>query len=307
MDVAAAVRAVIRLQNGKQRPEVMSVVAPASDRAGVERLPHLPVAYRGNGSFGTMEVETSWLPLQSKKRGQSPGFALEIGDQRLIIDLDQVLRTQPLPILSQATDRQAAMAAVLQLVGKLLRAVAEQLKKTGESDVSRVAAAIDHARAGKQAPDRADMKDVVGHFVDHPHSVAAEFAQSRDVRGRGATVGVKGFIAVAMHVRQRLQQSRNGSKLAGPEYLRMAGADLLDESGARARHPHNEHRQLGQVADPRSGGVDVLGGEGRDRFGDGRLGHGFRGVLTRRWRSLADEGVCGGIMGERFVKTAGVV
>src|SRR5437660_3789167 len=133
---------------------MLFVTPPPADRTGVNRLPDLPMADRCDGSLGPVKIEAGRFPVEPEELDQPPALAFEIADQPLVIDLDHMQRPQRQPMPRQTLDLAAAMAAIGQVVGEILRAVAEQLRIAGQRDVAWVAAAIDDPRPWKQQPDQ---------------------------------------------------------------------------------------------------------------------------------------------------------
>src|SRR5215471_10786451 len=165
---------------------MLLVFSPAPDRAGIDRLAHLPVADRSYGSLGTMEFETCGFPREAQKIDYPSAFPFKIGDKRLVIDLDHVMGPQLQPMRGQALHVAAAAAAICQIVGEELCAVGKKLKIAGKRDIARVAAAIDYARTREEPRDQRDQQDVVGHLVHHAQGALAETVEMQNVLIRQA-------------------------------------------------------------------------------------------------------------------------
>src|SRR5437660_12138566 len=109
---------------------MLFVTPPPADRTGVNRLPDLPMADRGDGSLGPVKIEAGRFPVEPEEFDQPPALALEIADQPFVIDLDRVKRPQCQPMCRQALDLAAAVTAIGQVVREILHAVGEQLEIT---------------------------------------------------------------------------------------------------------------------------------------------------------------------------------
>ena len=94
------------------------------------------------------------------------------------------------------------------------------------------------------------MENVVRHFVDHPVSAIAKPFQAFDVfvrqPMRQTRVGFfrPSLLRVALYLPS---DTADIGKLAGARDAGMAGGDLLDEAGSRARHTDDKYRHFRPV------------------------------------------------------------
>ena len=150
--------------------------------------------------------------------------------------------------------------------------VSEVGHPAGDGHVAQVAPAVDQPRSGKQGRQEPQVQVVVGHLVGDAQGPGIQLAELLKVPLRhpphGGTVQAAdagaGRLFDIEDARQRVEGLAAQSQLAGPENLRMAGQDLLDQRGSRARQPHDEHRPLAVEAEA-SNALEVSGRERRQQ------------------------------------------
>src|SRR5215467_16047850 len=103
-------------ESREKRREMLLVMPPAPNRAAIERLANLPMTYCRDSPLRAMEIEARRFPVQPQKLDQPSALALEVGDQRIVVDLDHVRGEQFQPVRCQALDFPTAAAAVGEII-----------------------------------------------------------------------------------------------------------------------------------------------------------------------------------------------
>ena len=258
------------------------VMAPSSDRSTVEGLAHLPGARGLHGALGTMEIEASGFPRETKKFDEPPALALKIGNERLVLDVQAAQRQHATPMRGEALGLANAPAAIGEIVRKYQQPGGELLEETRHADIARVAPAENDPRRRIERRNDAEHEDVVGQLVDHAVGAATQFAQPFEVRvGDTADCGLRP---------RRVYWAKLGGgfanvlEFARAEDARMAGGDLLDEARAGARHADDEDRQVGRVTPAIDRGEEGRGEIGNRPVDFARKVRGVETVARRRAR-----------------------
>jgi len=179
-------------------------------------------------------------------------------------------------MLHQARIVPVVAAEIGEIVGEGL-ALAEPQEVAGEAGVERVALAVDDPRLGEEERDEAEAEEVARRLVGDAQRrgrmpaqmlqmlLGNAFGESSVDVGRTLRNGPLD----AQPLGQRLHDPAHIVELARAVDLRVAGEDLLDQRGARARHADDEDGQLRLT----SGAVharEELGAECRDHAADVR-------------------------------------
>src|SRR5258708_28679410 len=104
--------------------------------------------------------------------------------------------------------------------------------------------------------DQADMEIIGGHLVGDPFRPGADAPNSLHVACAEVTKLLSRYRGHRLGVLDRTRFTDGGGEpaglgeLSGAKDLRMAGENLLDQSGARARQAEDEHRYRGGIAEP---------------------------------------------------------
>ena len=191
------------------------------------------------------------VPFQSAIFDDPPCLRLEIRDQVLVLHLEhRALGQDGTPMLHQQLVRPVIAREFAEIVGKF-EAVREQIGIARETRIYRIAAQMDDVRVGKRQMNEANEAEIGGQLVGDTIGLRREAANARDIlackpaqlfaRKRGK-IERKSCARLArgdelQHVRQ----------LAGAEDAWMAGQNLLDQRGTRARHAHDEDRQVAKI------------------------------------------------------------
>ena len=101
------------------------VITPAADRAGIERLAHLPMAGRRNSALGPEKFKARRFPGQSEEGNESPALAFKITDQSFVLHFMPAERQHATPVRDQPTDFLSAPAAIGKVVREWVQAFGE--------------------------------------------------------------------------------------------------------------------------------------------------------------------------------------
>lgn len=166
--------ALIRLaQCIEQSGQMARVIVPPPDGAVIKRLSHLPTAGRCDRPLCPVKIEAGRLPIEAEERNEPAALALEIVDQRLVLNIEHAQRQDPVPVSAEALGFQIPFGAIGEVVREHELARAELLEITGKTNVARIAPAEDDAGAREQCRDDAERKDIVRQFVEHPFGATA--------------------------------------------------------------------------------------------------------------------------------------
>src|SRR5688572_7962667 len=127
---------------------MLLIVAPATDGMAINRLPYLPPARRTDAALSLVELRTSRLPIDSAELDQAPDHWLGVGYQRFIVDFQDRIRENRLPMVHQAAIVQV-IASQRAKVARELQVVVKGGEVTGRARVQGVAATMNDPRVGK--------------------------------------------------------------------------------------------------------------------------------------------------------------
>ena len=184
-----------------------------------------------------MRRETGVVPLEAAGGDEPPGLRLGVGDQHLIVDVNEPVRRQHLPpmghqplVLTKEEHQVAPVRGVLTI---------EVGGEDGKSGVDRVAPAVDEGRVGEDAVDEAESQEIIERLVGDPFRSRPERPQRRQIivgkalrrlRGRGE----------APNVLARRVARVPELQFAARRHFRMTRQDLLSQGGARTGHPDDK-------------------------------------------------------------------
>ena len=239
------------------------VSPPLADRGGIGRPADLDPAGRQDRTPGLEEAAAIRVPVEPAESQEPSAHALEIGDQVFVVEIEDLDRQNLGPgrhhlsvVLVEAAEL-GEIEAVFLAPGKVL-------KEAGQAGVQSIAAAVQDTRFGEQQGDQAQMAEVQRRLVGHDGGASGHRQAFPAIGGGEARQDRLGQVGQALWIglgrvgpgaetaaADRLGDALDVGQLAGPEDRGMAGQDLLDQGGARARHPDDEDRQ--DAARPRRG------------------------------------------------------
>ena len=224
------------------------VAPPAFDGRAVDGLARLPETRCVDLSRVAMRRQTRVIPLEAAGGDKASRMRLRIGDQRLVVHLDEPVRRQHLPPMGH---QPLVLPDVEHDVASRRDEVRLEIRgENGNSVVDRMASAVDEGRVGKDAMDDAQQHEIVEGLVGDPLRVRPELLQRRQIivgeaprrpRGGGDAPGV----------RARSVARPPKLKFASRRDVRMARQDLLGQGGSRTGQPHDQ--DWSRILDPRIG------------------------------------------------------
>src|SRR5215471_3325768 len=108
------------------------VFAPSSDGAVKNRLAHLPDAGCRDHPLCPVEIKAARLPVKAEKGNQAAAFALDVLDQRLILNIQHAQRQDPVPVSGGALGLEISSGAIREVVREDELCRAELLEVAGK-------------------------------------------------------------------------------------------------------------------------------------------------------------------------------
>src|SRR6516164_2776960 len=167
----------------EQRPQLLAIGAPASDRALIDRLAHLGDARGAHRATCLVKGKAGVVPFEVAVRYDLPCLCFQIGDHFLVLDLDHhALRQDAAPVGHERIVATVEAAELAEIVGVWIT-VLEENRETGEAGIDRVAARMDDARVRQRQVDEAGQMEVPGHLVGDAFGARTMRSGSGDVAG----------------------------------------------------------------------------------------------------------------------------
>src|SRR5919106_2503822 len=151
----------------EKRAEMTCEGPPAADGGIIERLPNLPEAGGADRPAVLMEAQAPGVPGEAAEIDQAAALPLLIGDQRLVVEIEDRIGQYRAPVVHQAHVVPVDQSEMTQIVSEA-EAVREVLEIAGQAGVERVAAAVDHPRVRQKQGNKAEAQIVPRRLVDDP-------------------------------------------------------------------------------------------------------------------------------------------
>ena len=232
------------------------VAAPAANGAPVDRLADLGRARGPYRPVGFVERQAALVPRQATMLDDAARLFFEIGDHVFITHIeDAARRKHAVPMLHQPLIAFVIAAEFGEIVGMVLLG-GEQLRVAGNAGVDRIAGGMDDLRIRQRKANQAGEVIIRGHFIGNALAGRRESAHRRDIAGTDLPqcrrVECRDEDRIGNRVAVRSADGEDdvveGLQLAGAVHHWMAGDDLLDQGGSRARHAEHEDRHARRIA-----------------------------------------------------------
>ena len=217
------------------------------------RLSDLPEAGALYRALGFVESKTNGVPFEPKEIDELARCPLLIVYEPLVAHLVHGQRQHRAPMVHQQAVVVVIAAELPEVIGEPER-LAEVREVDGGAGVEAFARAVHDSRGRQDRGDQAQCMEIRGQLVRHTLGC-------RRQSGKPLHEGLaQPFGILSCHRRRRFRESgadrkarddlRNQRKLAAAEAGGVAGHDLFDARGARARHADDEDGPGGGVSVP---------------------------------------------------------
>ena len=174
-------RKLVPRQQLAQRTQPGLVIAPALDRTAIDRLARLPHAGGGHDALVALRVQAGIVPIQAAERDQPPCRGFAIGNQGLVVHLQEAVgRQHGAPVIHQTLVLPILPDQIVPVAGEAhapeeIRAIDRQ------AGIDRVTPAMDDPGAREHQMHQAEPHEIMRQLVGDPRGVRRDPTQHRAI------------------------------------------------------------------------------------------------------------------------------